>query len=199
MSVDFAGLKSNLSQSATARKDDALYKTLQYLIERLTKFQDANSKSIADLSKPVSTSQSTTTSNLINKTSVTLNDIQIKALPTSGFELIGPQGTGKRIYLIALDFVLNLTAGIYTGVDVGAILSAQLGGVTITPTLDATNLLGTTVGILQATLFPTGSQLQTDISTFKNAALRLYTDNAADFTDGNATNSMTITSFYIIL
>jgi hypothetical protein len=51
---EFASLKGILAQSK-AKKDDALYKTVQYLIERMTRFQTAINGDVIDVNASVNT------------------------------------------------------------------------------------------------------------------------------------------------
>lgn len=205
--MGFVELKSILAQSRVVKPSDALYSTIQRLLDRLDKFQTEVNVSLSNVGASpttVSTGGSTPTPTvdvILQKGQVTLTNAQIKALPTTSIDLANAPGAGKRIVPIIVDFVVNTSAGLYTNLDVASYLAVAIGGVNLAYYLDGTNFLGTVLGSLHSTLIPPDYALHTDVTPLINAPLQLVADNGGlgDFTDGNTANTMVVTSYYVIV
>lgn len=152
-----------------------------------------------------------------------LTNAQIKALPTTDIDVIAAPGAGKRISLIAMDCVLDASAGAYTNIDLDGFLSAYivdgssyvdasyLGNDSTLPIADFTSAFGS-AQIAHFALSPYmkaepvngwGNMPQVHVwtTTPENQPLRLYIDNggSGDLTGGNAANTLTVRTIYAVL
>ena len=85
---EFASLKGILAQSK-AKKDDALYKTVQYLIERLTKLQTAVNGDVIDINNSVNDVNTTINILADKKRTYLTSDDESLQLPNSRQLLAG--------------------------------------------------------------------------------------------------------------
>lgn len=165
---------------------------------------------------------------ILKRTTVTLTDAQIKALPSTPVELVAAPGTGKWIDVVSVTLRKDNTAGAYGNIAAtGSVLKVVVGtnddwatmGVvndsSASPALTyLTDYLGSADdGLLK---LPTFSQAATttsgagwvwgvppfyDYSTeFVNKALSIQIDNAAagNLTGGNAANAMKVIVTYTV-
>jgi len=152
--------------------------------------------------------------------SVILTDADIKALPTTPFELIETPGTDKRIALVNADLYIDASAGAYTNINAESSGALRIGTNDISSyfTSDSgptgtrlADFLGN-AAIKQATLLPASvpdivsgwMNLPNIISaadSLLDEPLELYVDNdtSGDFTGGNVANSLKITVAYLVL
>jgi len=145
---------------------------------------------------------------LLQKAEIILTDAQIKALPTIPVEIVPPPGANKVIQLVGCTFSYNTSAGAYTlpGTP-GNILvainippgTASLGvGYNTTGTLDTTtpqlrsSFWGATFIDIAQNAFPSQAEVV-------NKNLGVYSDASADFTGGNAANTLKVTVYYTIV
>jgi hypothetical protein len=153
---------------------------------------------------------------------VTLNNAQIKALPSGDVEVLPAPASGKRHVLVLSDWRLDSLAGAYTNIDpdAWAALSFNLG---TSPAVydDVSDYLANDSSVSPAiaylsTLFGAarvghtqlGPMRQPDSNWFglavvigddcRDLPLLLHLDNngAGNFTGGNVANTMTITTAY---
>lgn len=152
--------------------------------------------------------------------SVTLNDAQIKALPTvnggsSGLEIVPAPGPGKIILFMNALVSCDTTEGIYENIDVAA--GAKFG---LTATVDSSLVVRESLGALSDwlqfeantfVLFPSKSNFDNglgnlvpppveELDGLENVSLKFHmTNTTGDFTGGHASNSMKITVIYTII
>lgn len=149
---------------------------------------------------------------------VTLTDAQIKALPTTGIQIVAAPGAGKIIRPFKTFLDTNTSAGAYTNLADGGFITIETGG----------NGLGQVIGNNAATsnseltdLLGVASQRGQDVdqsyqdyqATFDgvysysfalsgptNGALtiRAYNAAAGNFTGGNAANTLKVTVLYLV-
>lgn len=159
-------------------------------------------------------------SGLVQAAIVTLTDANIKALPTTDFQLVAAPGAGVRINLISADFYINTTAAVYTNINAASWASLRINSLDVSNYLgDSGAPLGTRLAdilnsalITQLTLSPRTvvdyvngwgvlpAQTQ-GAGSFLNQPLMLHVDNAAagNFTGGNAANSLIINTLYTLI
>jgi len=152
----------------------------------------------------------------ILKASVTLNNTQIKALPTTAVTLIAAPGANTRINLIHLELFANFVAGGYTNVNGSqAWLTCKMNGTDVTSYLvqDPTVLLYSfynffTTASKQSAPFTRWTEVESswgslsfpEATDFINKALEIYVDNGSlgDFTGGNVLNTIKARAFYTL-
>lgn len=159
-----------------------------------------------------------TISTTLKVANVVLTDTQIKALPTTPFELIASPGVSSRISLINADLYLDASAGAYTNISSSSMGYIRLGSTLVSSYFGDDSspsssrlvyFLGQSA-IKQATLLPYiipdivsgwGNTPNIITGDLTNDAMELYVDNAGlgDFTGGNAANTLTINIAYMVL
>lgn len=150
---------------------------------------------------------------------VTLTDAQIKALPTTPFDLLPAPGAGKIIQFLGAVLNWDFAAGQYTNRNADCVLLAALNGWAGTAASNFSNLEEFNVGgrvslmqFLSAFNFNQSSGPWTNYahwtdntsnpsSAYINTPLQLMVDNAGsgNFTGGNAANSLKVTVTYQII
>jgi hypothetical protein len=142
---------------------------------------------------------------------VILTDAQIKALPTTGIELVAAPGAGKLIVLLHAHATIDTTAGGYT-VDSNCRWQLFLGTKEITGLAQPELTLSTTPG-LGILSFPDlaavgvagdGGYFVTspkDVASMINQPLRIKDDynGVADYTGGNPANTVTVVVYFAII
>ncbi len=153
----------------------------------------------------------------IYQASAILTDAQIKALPTTAIEIVPAPSVGKALVFHSGLYILNL-AQIYTNLDAAAYASLRhiaAGPLLTNPApLGDSNFLDTGVGIFVGWMTTKVSTNYVPISTFpvieavgyasanvENKPFLLVGDNngGGDFTGGDATNTLTVSVFYVIV
>lgn len=149
-------------------------------------------------------------SNVVYSVRVVLTDAQIKALPSTGAELIAAQGAGKIIMPLNVIVILDAQNGTYTNVDSAAALYlayANLSGSDLWY-LPETHLginwaLGDGYGYpLQTWTLPTtpnGYYVYTADLDNQPLVLAAKNNGLGDFTDGDPSNTMTVIVYYVIV
>jgi len=158
----------------------------------------------------------------IYKTTVTLNNTQIKALPTTPITLIAAPGAGLAIALLRASVYSKTNAGAYTNINAAGVLGVRFAtslgtglswipndaAITNGSTTLLSDLLGTTTN-RRATLTPNqGTEgrddwgavpFVEDVAAFTNLALQVDVDNngGGDFTGGNAANSLVFVVYFL--
>lgn len=146
---------------------------------------------------------------------VTLTDAEIKALPTTGIEVIPAPGAGKAIYLMGAFLQSDFTAGVY--IDSG---TGDESLVLLAATNYLSNLFTSWSGVLtsgtkQSSYINSGfvepgagsftgevvNPLRVASSDIENAAVIIKDDfnGVPDYTGGNAANTLDVTVFYTIV
>jgi len=159
----------------------------------------------------------------LRKATVTLTDAQIKALPTTGIELVQAPGDLKLINPISMVLHLADWTADYSNIHASSIISAVLGsaGAVFLPIRElvvsgVSSLLagggpdGTVAfSMLKFNAIAGGTYSQTGFAALTgpyesdvvNQALSLTCNNqgSGNFTDGNAAQSLRVTTYYTIV
>lgn len=149
---------------------------------------------------------------------VTLTNDQIKALPTTPFEIIAAPGANKIIFPLAAWLRVNWVAD-YGNIDVNTDLQFQVGGNLLLSILEGAN---SSITSLLAGGGPDGSNAFTTSQIFSrstgaaaytigagmagfydsdvaNKPLQVLAANTGDFTGGNAGNTLKISVYYVVV
>lgn len=144
---------------------------------------------------------------LFSKT-VTLNNDQIKALPTTPIEIISSPGPSKMIAAKSLTISLNDTAGAYTNVDntldsYAALIYGATYEADATEAIQGlTNYIFTPQrGIVIIAGVGIKTTVQFSIAQTENMGIYLYFDNNSlgNITGGNAANTMKVIVSYEVI
>lgn len=153
---------------------------------------------------------------MLQKIEVTLTDAQIKALPTTGINIVAAPGAAKFIALILAYLACDSTFGNYTNIDANALIQLTIVGELVSTRLrqavntNISNLLATSDKAIVALTHPqtetgvagvdTAAPSPNYLPSLDNGALTLGCINGAagNFTGGNAANTMKVTVFYLI-
>lgn len=148
---------------------------------------------------------------LLLSATVTLTDAQIKALPTTGIQLVAAPGANKINMVVSANWVLDLTSS-YTGVDDASPQLVYDAGFYISGAFNASVPLGESAGqyfgqfqipfIADGAGNFAGWPVTTYVgvtSGITNKAIRLFDDfnSPSNYTGGNAANTLKITVYYI--
>ena len=151
---------------------------------------------------------------VVSTQSVTLNNAEFKALPSTPIEIIPAPGTGKIIRWLGAWMVLNNEAGIYNPIDSGAIL--QLVYMTAPFPIEASSFVpiaaaAAVQGVHSAPIPPLAGFNQsegyltwapTDTGTLiQNAALGIADiyNGVDDYTGGDDANTLQVNAIYTIV
>lgn len=158
---------------------------------------------------------------ILRRATVTLTDAQIKALPTTGVQVIAAPPAGYWNHVVSASFHADVSAGAYTNIDTtySALSLVTAAGnwlvsgivndsVTVPALTRMTSFLG---GTLNSIIFTTSylesfnngwvlPAAEALVSDFNASAVRVAVDNngAGNFTGGNAANTLKITAYYIV-
>lgn len=143
------------------------------------------------------------TAGLVQRSAVTiLTNAQIKALQTTGVQVLAAPGANLVNTPLLAVLVCNAVAASYTNINVAATMQIRYNGITgavtvldeATSDVTVSNLLANGLAMAQMSLRPmTGSR-----ANFVNSPLVLGAgNNGADYTGGNAANSLTVTIYYV--
>jgi hypothetical protein len=150
---------------------------------------------------------------IIRKAVVTLTNAQIRAIPTTGIEIVAAPGVGKRIAVIYGQALLDNTAGIYGNVDptFALILRTTGGGSTVAMSgiceLEWLFTDGSEKGIGE---IPAPNSYQSGgiiaggsdyASAYENVGVSLRASNGVlgNLTLGDAANTLKVTVYYAII
>lgn len=151
---------------------------------------------------------------------VSLTDANVKALPTTAFQLVGAPGAGFINFLISAQIIARCSGGAYTNINAagfgyiqyngGYVYSNLIGNdATLTP---ARAYLTALLGNAQKSntqLVPFTDAVQTsqwgnmavpfNVTAAENKALELFINNggSGNLTGGNAANNMTVVTTYV--
>lgn len=142
---------------------------------------------------------------LVQQASVTLTDAQIKALPTTEFQIIAAPGADKVIIPLFALFRPTISVA-YTGIDADAQLylvsSSWLTTIYNENLNDVSQLLG---GSIWSFMGPNlgvdagGFLLSSQTGEESNLPINLGASNGSDFTGGNAANTLTVVVLYVVV
>lgn len=156
------------------------------------------------------TSKRTTTQDIANmalrKATVELTDAQIKALPTTGIEVVAAPGSGKMIHVVSSVVSANITAVYTTVVEDWPNSYLQLSINSVARMLFTQGWLatetgtGSIIGIVDEIIGVTTTAPSFN-SGLDNQPLMFSSENqgSGNFDDGNAANTLTITVYYVIV
>ena len=150
---------------------------------------------------------------VVLRKTVTLTDAQIKALPTTPFEIIAAQGAGKIIRWLGAWIVLNNSAGGYVAIGLPILQLCYLVSPSVIEASGFVDVLGTlpVAGIHSAPIPPLSSfnDAESYLSwgptdtgdLIVNAGLGIgdIYNGLADYTGGNAANTLKVTVLYTIV
>lgn len=148
----------------------------------------------------------------IKSETVILNDEQIKALPTTGVEIVAAPGAGKYISVIFGNWVLDATADSYGDItDASFQLVSTNGNYLSVPSISETALGLSAIrtsnflcppaqdgsGSFAGTIVTGGSSNTTPV--IENEAVLIKDDwgGGVNYTGGNAANTLKVTVYYI--
>jgi hypothetical protein len=149
---------------------------------------------------------------LVQVATVTLTDAEIKALPTTGIEIIAAPGVGKIILPISIVISFNWVAD-YTGIDANSTIYSAMDGdygsllPAISESVDGgiNNLLASSeskVVVMQQPIslfLGNTNPINYSTSQLENKALILFSqNNGLPFSGGNAANQLLVTAYYFI-
>lgn len=143
--------------------------------------------------------------------SVTLTDAQIKALPTTGIQIIASPGAGKFLYPISAAIVHNWVAN-YTNIEGASFIN-------ITSSIGNYNVLvgiyqsiGSSVSDLLAaseSILAVCGQQNAQLANYADIPLsgvvnnglmiNMYNDVGGNLTGGNAANTLKVTVYYVVV
>lgn len=141
----------------------------------------------------------------LRSVSHTLTNAEIKALPTTEFQLLAAPGAGKVAWPVFANVSLDSSAGAYTNVKTGAALFLWNDAATLlTETGESYPLFadGQAIqlfGSIGQRYFSGGNILETP--DYENRAIVLKLNNSpnGNMTGGHADNSLKITLFYVLI
>jgi len=139
---------------------------------------------------------------ILQRASKTLTDAQIKALPTTGIEVIAAPGVGKVIFPVQYIGLLDARGGAYTNRD-AAITGPNIGwnnayGINQDfATADTVAMLTDLVNVscFFAPLRPPNYSTRADAEN-RNVQVAIYNAASGNLTGGNAANSLYLEIFY---
>ncbi len=142
---------------------------------------------------------------------VELTDAQIKALPTTGIEIVAAPGAGKAIDIISCIVSTNFVTA-YTNITDASLSFLDNDGSEIGLTLPTTVILGTTtryIGKMTTPLVFLGSgsfdgSFITQPTSFadienKPIVIKDYYAGVSNYTGGNAANTLKVTVYYVVV
>lgn len=138
----------------------------------------------------------------ISYATVTLTDAQVKALPTTGIQIVASPGAGKHLLVVGVSLYLDWTAD-YTNIDPTAVISLNFGttsnvagGRLIEGEGDVTRMLAPGEDALG---FLVQEYKALDADQAVNLGLNLKATNGAagDFTGGNAANTLKVQVWFV--
>ncbi len=145
---------------------------------------------------------------LLQSATVTLNDAQIKALPTMSQAILAAQVVGKVVLFIAGYILLDHTAGDYANVDSTAILEIkdQCGSVGSTASVNFTqlgifNLVQEAPLIVDPASWIVSGKIVPIGGPCDNSPITVSAHNGVlgDFTGGNSANTLKIALYYVVV
>lgn len=132
--------------------------------------------------------------------SVELTDAQIKALPTTGIEIIAAQGSGKGIIVISGLAKLNSSGGAYGNVTANALI---IQGSTMPFNVKQLQFLGVglddSAGVYYGYSSPFNDTNYAPPDQIDNVGISIKSQNTGDFTGGNAANILEVTIYYVVV
>lgn len=149
----------------------------------------------------------------LEKLTVELTDAQVKALPTTGIEIIPAPGAGKQVIVVGGGYFSKLTSG-YTNISANSTIFLDTNGQhnsTVIGDDAADSVTGVTTFLASGEHFvPIGANhaigtafgitLGKAATTQANKAVNIKASNSGgNFTGGNAANKVAITVYYDIV
>lgn len=142
---------------------------------------------------------------LVRRTITILDNDQIKVLPTIPVEVVPSPGDGKRNSILFILLILDASAGAYTNVDAGGIVSVPYidAGAPFAAGSEAHSANIFTDNDVNRPLLQLGAFFETpgyEYAYTANKALGVKVSNgvAGNFTGGNAANTLKIITYYTI-
>jgi hypothetical protein len=143
------------------------------------------------------------------RATMALDDGQIKALPTTPFEIVSSPGENRLIFFQSAMVVVDCAAAAYASGDfTGGSLAFTVGGQAVSLDLAATDLEGLLTDDSQRNLCwlparqasgPQAAAIE-DLDAMTDQPLMLAAVNTGgDYTGGDAANSMKVIVFYLIV
>lgn len=130
----------------------------------------------------------------VYRKTIELNDAQIKALPTTGIQIVAAPGVGKFIKIIG-GVLRIVTTAPYDNITADETISIRPGGGHVFTVQN--NVLTEADAI--SDFLSTETSTTNFTSSIENEPLRIFAENTdGNYTGGNAANTLTVTVIYAV-